>query len=122
MKATYKVLAIGTFSVLSAFGAITASAQGVVNSEPLGQSTAANGGTAASLPDVDAGALAVTHPTSNGEPLGQSTAAPMTNGSVSREQVQREAIAAMHPATNSEPIGQSTSPPMSTGSGTASGE
>src|ERR1700761_174732 len=73
MKAKLKVLAIGTFSVLSALGAITASAQGIVNSEPLGQSTAANGGTAANLPDVDAGAMAVTHPTSNGEPTGQST-------------------------------------------------
>jgi hypothetical protein len=111
MPASYKVIAIGSFAALAAFACVSASAQSDGdNWHPVSRTTGA-------LPEVDAGAIAAAHPP-QGEAAGVSTAMPMTNSSITREQVYQEAVAATHPAS-AESAGVTTSAPLvkSAGSG-----
>jgi hypothetical protein len=122
MHALYKGLAVGVFGMMSALSA-SAQTSGSVNSdqvyqgavaaahgnggssEAIGQSTAMPPmGTTGALPDVDAGAVAASHPTGT-EAIGQSTAAPAMTSQLTREEVYRGAVEAAH---GSEAIGQST--------------
>lgn len=96
MPATRKIIALGSFAVLAAFASVSASAQSDGdNWHPLSRTTGA-------LPDVDAGAVAAAHPTSTEAP-GVTTVAPMTNSSITREQVYQEAVAATHPSSTEAP-------------------
>jgi hypothetical protein len=100
MKSLMKSLAIGSFAAIAGLGAIAANAQTdgsdyhplQLNSPPSAE--------------VDAGAVAATHPAST-EAIGQSTGAPMMTSQLTREEVRRGAIEAAHPL-NTEAIGQST--------------
>jgi hypothetical protein len=100
MKSLMKSLAIGAFATIAGLGALAANAQTDGSDyHPLQLNSPRNA-------DVDAGAIAATHPATT-EALGQSTGAPMMNSQLTREEVRRGAIEANHPM-NTEAIGQST--------------
>ncbi|MEJ8811640.1 hypothetical protein WKW77_11230 [Variovorax ureilyticus] len=104
MHASLKVLVLGTFATLAAFASFGASAQSQTSSDGSDYRPMQTGNTA-SMPEVDAGAMAAARPTGT-ESIGQSTSAPLP-GQLSRAEVYRGAVEASHPM-QTEAIGQST--------------
>lgn len=102
MHASLKVLALGTFATLAAFASIGASAQAQSDGSDYRPMQTGN---SASMPEVDAGAMAAARPTGT-ESVGQSTSAPLP-GQRTRDEVYKEAVEAAHPM-QTEALGQST--------------
>ena len=118
MQASTRLLALGTFAAITAFGSAAASAQTAKwdggGSEAIGQSTSMSIEGTTSSDEVNKGAMAAARPTGT-EALGQSTSLPMPNGSISSDEVYKGAVLAAHPSGTEAP-GQSTSLPMRSGS------
>ncbi|CAN5894050.1 hypothetical protein BH11PSE13_BH11PSE13_35180 [soil metagenome] len=118
MQASTRLLALGTFTAVTAFGSVAASAQTAKwdggGSEAIGQSTGMSIEGTASGDEVNKGAMAAARP-SGTESMGQSTSMPMPNGSISSDEVYKGAVLAAHP-NGTEAPGQSTSLPMKSGS------